>query len=414
MSTHAISMPGDYSRSREQAAVAAPLSTVAGFFFAFRLFFVLLAVRVFQQDASVGVMASLVVNWLLLLSAMLPGAAHEGQSWSTIKSQPCFRWAAAYLLLTGLSLSWSVTASLAAAAAFWLAMAADTLIVILQLRQHAAELVASSLLRGFVWGSSFIAVIAWLLPAQSDLRLGDEELLGPNQIGWLCGLAFFFAQYLLRTHGDGIWKVHAFVLAVTMLRTLSKTTIIAFLAAQSFILLRDRSISRKTKITVTAATLTICLAFSGLLSQYYDVYTTTGSGDQAESLTGRLGIWTYILAEALDKPWFGHGFHSVWKVIPPFYSSAFEARHAHNELLQQFYAYGLAGVALLGTIYVSIGRAIRKFQSHGLKVLFGGLLLFVIIRGLADTEVFDISWPIWLVVLFGALAAQDRVIAEAK
>jgi exopolysaccharide production protein ExoQ len=412
VTTQAAIISRDISRSREHVSASAPLSTVVGFFFAFRLFSVLLAVRVFQLDASVGVAASLVLNYLLLLAAMLSGQTTAGSTWSRIKDQPCFRWVMAYLFLTGLSLSWSVTSSLPAAAAFWVAMTADAVIVMLQLRVYAANVVASSLLSGFVWGSSFIAVIAWLMPAQSDLRLGDEELLGPNQIGWLCGLAFFFAQYLLRTHWAGIWKMHAFILAITMLRSLSKTTIIAFLVAQGFILFRDETIPRKTKIRIIVLVLGVCLVFSGLLLQYYGVYTTDGSGNQSESLTGRVGIWAYIVAEALEKPWFGHGFHSVWKVIPPFYNSSFEARHAHNELIQQFYAYGLAGVALLITTYASIARTIRKFQSGALKTLFGGLLLFVLIRGFADTEVFDLSWPMWLTVLFGALATQQSVAAE--
>jgi exopolysaccharide production protein ExoQ len=412
MSTHTVSLPAHFSQSHERASTSAPLSTVTGFFFAFRLFFVLLAVRVFQQDASAGVVVSLFLNGLLLLAAMISGSTSAGLSWADIRTQPCFRCVGAYLLLSGISLSWSVTASRAAAAAFWFAMAADAVIVMLQLREHAVDVVAPSLLSGFVWGSSFIAVIAWLLPSQSDLRLGDEELLGPNQIGWLCGLAFFFAQYLLRKGDDGIWKTHAFILAVTMFRSLSKTTIIAFLVAQGVILFRDRTITRKTKTTVVAVAVFVCLAFSSLLMQYYDVYTTTGSGNQAESLTGRIGIWTVIFAEALDAPWFGHGFHSVWKVIPIFYG-VFEARHAHNELLQQFYAYGLAGVALLFATYVSIWRSTRKFQNQTFKVLFGGLLLFVLIRGCADTEAFDLSWPMWLIVLFGALVAQDNATKEA-
>jgi exopolysaccharide production protein ExoQ len=381
------------------------LAGVAGFFFAFRLFFVLLAVRLFHQDAQVGVAASLLLNYLLLLAALLSGMGEVGRPWREITQQPCFRWVAAYVLLSGLSLLWSVTASLAAAAAFWVAMFADTAIVTLQLRSHSASSVADALMRGYVWGASAIAVIAWLMPAQPDLRLGDEELLGPNQIGWLCALAFFFAQFLMRQKVPGPWKIHALLLALTLLRCLSKTTILAFLPAQMYILLSDRSISRKTQWRIAALALVVCIAFSGLISNYYEIYTT--DGDQSGNLTGRIGIWAYILTDALDRPLFGHGFHSVWKVIPIFYGT-FEARHAHNELLQQFYAYGAAGVALLIATYVSIFRAVRMLPRSPMRVLFAGLLLFVLIRGLADTEVFDLSWPLWLIVLFGSLVIESR------
>ncbi len=385
-----------------------PIGAVTGFFFASRLFFVLFAVRVFQQEANVGVAASLALNYLLVAAVVLNSFGETKRPWSALWRQPCFRCVAAYLTLSGLSLVWSVADSKPAAMAFWMAMAADTFVVAWMLRTHGAESVATSLMSGYVWGASVIAAIAWILPAQSDLRLGDEELLGPNQIGWLCGLAFFFAQYLIQRKTGGAWKAHAFLLGVTLLRSLSKTTIIAFVVAQFYILLREATIPRKTKVMLCLAALLVCGLFANLLSNYLDVYTT---GNQSESLTGRVGIWAYIFAEALERPWFGHGFHSVWKVIPPFYGT-FEARHAHNELLQQFYAYGAAGVALLVVTYGSILRTVRRLTSTS-RIFFGGLLIFIVIRGFADTEVFDLSWPMWLIVLFGALAVQSATDGEA-
>jgi exopolysaccharide production protein ExoQ len=387
------------------------LSQLTGFYFAFRLFFVLFAVRVFGATAQAGVGASLVCNYALLGIALLSMSAKIAPD--RLRDQPCVRWAIAYIVLTGLSLCWSVTASLPAAVAFWGAMCADAAIVALQLRHHDAETVAHSLMGGFVRGATLIAIIAWLIPAQSDLRLGDEELLGPNQIGWLCGLAFFFAQYLMLGKSGREWKLSAAFLAITLLRSLSKTTIVAFVAAQCFILLRDRAIHRRTRLILLCGALIVVILFSGLLVTYFDIYTNTGAGTQAESLTGRLGIWLYIAAEAMDRPWFGHGFHSVWKVIPVFYGS-FEARHAHSELLQQFYAYGAAGVALLVALYASAFRAIRKLQDQSAKTLWSGFLLFVLIRGLADTEAFDLSWPMWLLVLFGALASQSTPVPEVN
>jgi O-antigen ligase len=282
-------------------------------------------------------------------------------------------------------------------------MASDTAIVVLFLRSAPVDDVVNSLMRGYIWGSCAIAVIAWLLPTQSDLRLGDEELLGPNQIGWSCAFAFFMAQYLMRRK-CGKWTVPAVLLAVTLLRSLSKTTIVAFLAGQAYILLRDHSMRRRTKILVIGSAVFVVFVFSQLLSDYYVVY--TNAGNQAETLTGRLGIWLYFLSEAIEKPWVGHGFHSVWKVIPPF--NEFEARHAHNELLQQFYAYGIVGVALVIATYGSIWRQLRRLADPSLRTFFLGMLLFVIVRCTADTEAFDLSLPMWFIAMIGALMAQLR------
>ena len=246
-------------------------------------------------------------------------------------------------------------------------------------------------------------MIAWILPSQSDFRLGDEDYLGPNQIGYACAFAIFFAQYLMQARPKG-FTIPVLFLAITLLRSLSKTTIIAFLAAQTLLLFRDRSLSTKSKIYISAAGGLVVAVFWGLLVAYYDVY--THAGNQSETLTGRIGIWAFILNAALQQPWIGHGFHSVWKVIPPF--GPFEARHAHNEILQQFYAYGVVGVIVLFALYWSVYREIRRISTGSLKTLFLAMFLFVLIRGLADTEVFDLSLPLWTIALIGSIVINQN------
>ena len=393
-----------------EALTPSLLPAGAGFFFAFRLFSVLLAVRVFGQDANVGVGVSLALNYLLLTLVAFQAIGLAPRTLRSMLHAPCSRWVLFFFCFTGCSLLWSSTASLPAAAAFWFAMAADATAIILMLRSGPVDAVVNAVMKGYIWGACAIAAVAWLLPSQPDLRLGDEELLGPNQIGYTCAFAFFFAQYLMR-HKCSNWRVHAMLLAVTMLRSLSKTTIIAFVAGQVYILLRDRSISRRTKWLLAFLTVVVLAVFWSLLANYYDVY--TNAGNQAETLTGRLGIWLYFLNEAIQQPWIGHGFHSVWKVIPPFGIDQFEARHAHNELLQQFYAYGAIGVLMLIAIYGSLFRNLRRLADSSLRTLFLGMLLFVVVRGLADTEAFDLSLPMWTIVMIGSLIEKERGSREA-
>lgn len=408
MSVQAISHPSFAVKQPVVGTIGVmPFSASVGFYFSFRLFFPLLAVRVFGQDAQYGVVASLALNYLLLCLAALGVVGTAPSALPSVSRLPSFRWALLFLGFSGISLLWSVTASLPAAVAFWVAMAADTAIVVLLLLRGSLDIVVNSLMRGYIWGSCAIAIVAWLMPTQSDLRLGDEQLLGPNQIGWSCAFAFFLAQYLMRRK-SGNWTIPALLLAVTLLRSLSKTTIIAFLAGQAYILLRDRSMSRRTKLRLSGLVLLVVLVFWGLLANYYVVY--TNAGNQAETLTGRLGIWLYFLTEAVQKPWIGHGFHSVWKVIPPF--DEFEARHAHNELLQQFYAYGAVGIFMLVALYGSVWRQVRRLADPSLRVFFLGMLLFVIVRGFADTEAFDLSLPLWFIVIIGALIQHSPTRAE--
>jgi exopolysaccharide production protein ExoQ len=182
------------------------------------------------------------------------------------------------------------------------------------------------------------------------------------------------------------------------------------LVGEGFLLIRDKSISRRSKLLIALAVAAVVATFWGLLNSYYDIY--TNAGNQSETLTGRLGIWAYFLAEAIQQPWIGHGFDSAWKVIPPFGPDRFEAAHAHNELIQQFYAYGLVGVCLFMGIYGSLYRHIHRLMRGPRKTFFLAFMIFVLVRGIADTERFDLSLPLWAIVMIGLLIEHARTAEE--
>jgi O-antigen ligase len=279
-------------------------------------------------------------------------------------------------------------------------MAVDVVMVVLLLQGRPVVTAAHSLMKGFICSTCFLAVVAWLMPAQKDLRLGDYDYFNTNQIGTLCAFSILLAQYLMRRR-DGRWAWVVTFLCVTLLRSLSKTTIVAFVVCESFLLIQDRSVSRRTKAWLTTAVIVSVLVFWGLFEAYFEIY--SNAGNQAETLTGRLGIWAWVANEITEKPWFGHGFDALWKVMPPFGSDQFEARHAENEVLQQVYAYGALGVVMLCGLYGSFYRKIRRLAKGPVRVALTSLLLFVLVRGLAEAEPFDLLLPLWAIVLFSVL-----------
>ena len=379
---------------------ATGLAVAAGFYFSFRIAIELFSVRILGTDARTGAEITLVLDLLLLLLACFHSLGYANRTFGSMLRLSSVRWVLAFLVFSCCSLTWSGTVSLATSTAYWCGMAADVAIVVLLLRAGSVTGVSHSLMKGFIVSACCIALIAWIMPAQSDLRLGDGEFFNKNQIGNLCAFAIFLAQYLM-CRKEGKWGLAILFLALTLLRSLSKTTLVAFMLSESFLLIQDRSISRKTKILLTTAVILVILVFWGLFEAYYDIYTT--AGNQAETLTGRTAIWAYVLNTALERPWIGHGFDAMWKVIPPFGSDQFEARHAENELLQQFYAYGVAGICLLIGLYSSLYRQIRRLPRSPLKLVFLSILLFVVIRGLAEAEPFDLLLPLWSIVLISLL-----------
>jgi exopolysaccharide production protein ExoQ len=375
------------------------LAFAVGFYFSFRSILVLLTVRLLGTDPRTGSEITLASDLLLLLLVCFCCLGRANRPFRSMLQLPSSRWVLLFMGVSCCSLTWSDTVSLQTSAAYWCGMASDVAIVILLLQAGPVAAVSHSLIRGFLWSACCLAVIAWIMPAQSDLRLGDEDFFNTNQIGNLCAVAILLAQYLMRRK-EGRWGLAILLLALTLLRSLSKTTIVAFLLSESFLIIQDRSMSRKTKVLLTIGAVLAILAFWGLFEAYYDIYTT--AGNQAETLTGRTAIWAYVLNAAVEHPWIGHGFDSMWKVVPPFGSDQFEARHAENELLQQFYAYGVIGVAMLIALYGSLYRQIRRLPRGPLKVVFRSILLFVVIRGLAEAEPFDLLLPLGLIVLISS------------
>ena len=367
----------------------------------------LFSVRVLGTDPRVGAEANLALNFLLLGLVVFASLGAGKRTFGSMVRLRSIQWVLVFLAFSGCSLAWSVTASLPTSVVYWCGIAADAVMVFLLLRAGPVTAVAHSLMKGFIWSTCCLALLVWIMPAQADLRLGDQDFFNTNQIGNLCAFSIFMAQYLMRRK-DGKWGVATAFLAVTLLRSLSKTTLVAFLLSEGYLVIQDRSISRKTKIYLTAALVVFILAFWGLFEAYYGIYTNTSN--QAETLTGRTGIWFVCLNEALDKPWIGHGFDSIWKVIPPFGDEQFEARHAENEVLQQFYAYGVAGVVMLAGLYWSLYWQIRKLQRGPVRIVFLSLMLFIVIRGLAEAEPFDLTLPLWAIVLISVLLASGNEI----
>lgn len=374
-----------------------PISLMAaavGFYFASRYSIEYLF---FQSDPRAGGAFGVGLNlWCIAIVAFFS----LGPASNTVRSTvhvPAFRSIAAFLLIALLSLTWSVTASVTVAFAYWCGVAADLAMVVLLIRCGPLEKMSFSLMKGYVWGAAFIAVLTWLSPTMQDLRPGNDDFFSPNALALIFAFGVFFAHYLSRT--DRIWNFAAITLAITLLRTLSKTTIVAFAAGEALMLLRDPAVSGRKLLAILVISCLVVAAFSGLIVAYFDVYTTTGN--EAETLTGRVGIWDYTLEASLEQPWLGHGFHSFRNVVPAF--GPFEPWHAHNELLQLFYSYGVVGILLYFAVYGSLYLQLRRLPRSSDKAIFSGLLLFIAIRGLGDTDRFELTLPFWCVFLVSSL-----------
>jgi O-antigen ligase len=378
---------------------------VVGFYFVFR---VCLTFLFFQADPVMGTIVNIAIDLALLYGAVLYSAEDQTYVRHSILQTPPIRWIVALLALSLISVQWTGAQSLVAALAYWMGMAADVAIVLQLLRHSEAVSCTQGIMKGMVWGAVVLSLVAWCAPATPDLRLGNDAFLHPNTLGLEIGIATLIAQYL--AHRGARWKWLGIALAITLLRTLSKTAIIAFVIAECWYLMQNKQMTRKIKMRIGAAALLVVACFWGLLSSYIDVYNNTGSGNQAETLTGRTVLWTVAFSIGMEKPWFGHGLYSFKALIPAF--GTFEPVHAHNELLQQFFEFGITGVVIAVGVYWSFYRQARRAMASDLRTLALTLLLFSSLRGLTDTTNFGLSYPLWLLTALSICLIRS-VIVEA-
>jgi len=383
-----------------------PLQWLAGFYFSFRFAVTYIA---FQSNPRAGTIITLVCSALILAVAVFYTIGDDQFSFRSLLANRTIRWVLAYLALSGVSLLWTAADSILDATGLWSGTVMETAIVLLLVKEPDAGNQTDALFRGFIVGMLAIGAIAWMGPTLPDLRIGDYDFLHPNMIGMYSALAFFLAQYL--SLQERIWRWACLALGITVLRTISKTTIIALLIAEVFYLFRETRISRKRKIQFATIAIVVFLAFGSLLSSYLENYAAAGSGSEFETLTGRTAIWATAFFIAIEKPWIGHGFYSLRALMPAFDNGNFEPWHAHNELLQEFFEYGLLGVAVTIALYRSLFMTARRFtakispalsptsQPYGALVLT--VMLFALIHGLTESVNFGLTIPLWF---FAALA----------
>ena len=398
---------GTRSTAAPGQLVSLPLQKIAGFFFIYRMGLTYLG---FQADPRTGTIVNLTCSALILCAALLYTVGGGQFSARFLFSSRTVLWLLGYLAVSGLSLFWTAASSVTDAAGLWSGMAMEVAIVLLLVKPPNATAQLDALMKGFVAGMLFMAAVAWMAPTMPDLRIGNEEFLHPNAIGLGCAMGFFFAQHLGLE--KRVWRWCCLAFGITLLRSISKTSIIAFAIAETIYLLREKQISRGLKIRIAAVAVVIFAIFGTLLDTYLTTYTAAGDGNTAETLTGRTLIWSTAITMAVEHPWIGHGFYSFRALMPAF--GTFEAWHAHNELLQQFFEYGALGVAVTVGLYLSLMFAAKRSSAGRYRKLIFVVVLFSLIHGLTEALIFDLAVPLWLLAAFAIVLQQPSQEATAS
>ena len=356
-----------------------------------------------KNGTGVSILTSCAMLILALLARLVFGSRTEELCWYSPS-----KWILCYVAFAGVSLSWTSSSSLLSAFGYWLEVSADVLVVIVLLGSEETAKVAISSLQGFVCGTLVVAAVAWCAPGTADFRLGQEDFLHPNGIGYEFAIATLFCIYLSLRYGETRWKLAGVGLAFSLLRTLSKSSIIAFICAVILYMFSRTKARASTKVKILLLGICMGLLSVGFVSRYLDIYS---QGSAAETLTGRTAIWWVSWDIAREQPWFGHGFYSYRSIVP--YFGVFEAWQAHNEWLQQFFSYGVVGLCLALAVYLSFFRHLRRSAPTPERALAYALLVFALVHGLTEASYLDLELPTRLMLLLVIWCAGSQSAAAS-
>jgi len=111
-----------------------------------------------------------------------------------------------------------------------------------------------------------------------------------------------------------------------------------------------------------------------------------GREEQAESLTGRIPIWTEVSRFVAARPILGYGYEAFWNpdnILLVSRAMQWSIRESHNAWFDTTLCVGVIGLALLVTTVISgIGAAVRRYRQTGEAgyVFFAGLFIYAIVN----------------------------------
>lgn len=312
----------------------------------------------------------------------------------------------ALILWAGTTLLWTKASSIVSAGGYWGTMAIKVFVVLLLLCLGNVERVALKSLQGLVWGGLAFALVALILnPVTVDGRLGDEEFFHPNNIGNNLGIISLCAIYLAFKPGQQVLERRCYIgiltiLLFTLLKSLSKTSIICFLLAALVYIICSK-ISVQKKINLLLLTGSAIAISSTALSKYLDRYLNDQQGGEAlTTASGRTEIWQMTWDMIQENPIWGYGFQSYRDIV----DQVIQLRlvHPHNELLNIWVNLGFVGLFLGLMTYICYYLLLRRAFKAGLPQAALGLalLIYSLIRGLTEANTPDpIVYPTALMML---------------
>lgn len=196
-------------------------------------------------------------------------------------------------------------------------------------------------------------------------------------------------------HGTRYWSLFAvgfFFLILTKSRTSTAGLLLAL--ATIWTLSSDprvKALAGLGGVWAGSAVLLI-VSFLGIdLAERFSGVALMGRGEQSESLTGRLPLWTQLGDFVSARPLTGYGYDSFWttgRIEAISEEQGWGIREAHNSYLDTTLSTGLIGLALLvAAVLLGLVRAAATYtrSGHPLPGFVFGLAVFALVNACTES-----------------------------
>jgi O-antigen ligase len=305
--------------------------------------------------------------------------------------KPSFRW------LFLLALFSMASAAYSPAKAFSFAWGFKMMLAVLLLRVILDEIESMDELRWFLQAAlwSFTALVVLCLAqfiTTPDAWAGGRmtEAVSPTGVSTIAGTLFLLGLAFYVDESKRKYLIFSALGFCVMLLGGGKGAILAALmAGTAFFILRKNLKSGLLFLAVSVLLGGILIAVTPL-QRYLMDYAKSG---QAETGTGRIGLWQVIIPAIMEKPLYGHGFVSSKFIFEDVPGVDWPAGHTHNGFLEVLYNNGVIGLLLLLAVLRRTVRnllwVIRRMRSGEMKTWAIGafaIFIFEILNGMLNAS----------------------------
>lgn len=308
-----------------------------------------------------------------------------------------------YLLWSGVSLIWTNSDTVLGTIGVYLGMLCEVGAIAVMLSARSFQTVFGGAMAGLLAGAVVnLAFVIAMLDPSGGARSAEGVLLHPEIFATRMVFGAIAAVYLSRTSdARGVMLGVAALLVGGVVVTGSKTAMVAVGGLIAAFGMRMPDMRLRTRLLCLLGAGLACLIAFPTIAAYLDEYRHSES---LGTLTGRLPLWEGVWGAIRERPALGYGFGSSFRANSG--EAPFQPIHAHNEVLQQWYTLGAVGLALAVAIYVQLYRhCSRLAQEYRFAAL--ALLLFAVIRGIADPEAVGLVLPAPLIIMFAYAPGQQ-------